>query len=106
MKKHNKYGFKLIMIILILTYIFLYTAKTTDLIKINNKEIELTNKQIDEFENLIDNGEDLDLERYTVKKKDYSNFFSKMGYTFSNIISYIINDGLKETFSFVLKFFS
>ena len=98
---------KLVMIMLIISYITLYTAKNTNLIEVTNRrQIELTNKEIEDFETKLDRGEKLDLDKYISDKKDYTNFFSKLGFKFSNLCTYIINDGLKNVFTFISKFFS
>ena len=90
-----------------MVYLTLYTAKSTNLIEVSNRrQVELTNKEIDEFEGKLDRGEKIDLDKYISEKKDYTNFFSKLGLSISSGVSFLINDGLKDLIKFVLKIFS
>lgn len=106
MKKKTSF-FKLILVLLIMVYATLVTAKSTNLIEMSNRrQIELTNKEIDEFESMLDKGEKVDLDKYISEKKDYTNFFSKLGLSISNGVSFLLNDGMGGLVKFILKIFS
>ncbi len=107
MSKKKKNFLNYLIIFLFIIYMFLFVASKNGYITNEKRSnIYFTNEQIEKFEKDIEEGKDVDIETYVKEKKDYTNTFSNLGYNVSNGIVYIVNNSLKEIFSFVLKLFT
>ena len=61
-----------------------------------HKKVELTNEQIEKFENDIKNNNNIDIKDYIGNtNEDYSNNISNMGLSFSKFTSKYIKSGIK-----------
>ena len=102
LSKKKKVFLNYLIIFLFVVYMFLFVASKNGYIT-NEKRNNLyfTNEQIQKFEKDIEEGKDIDVESYIKEKKDYTNSFSKLGYNVSNGVVYIVNNSLREIFSFV-----
>lgn len=86
------------------TFIFLFVIFITIYIFYGNsyynydlhKKVELTNEQIEKFENDIKNNNNIDINDYIGNTvPDYSNNISDLGLTFSNFTSKYVKEGIK-----------
>ncbi len=75
-----------------------YFGKNIYKYKLTEKK-ELTEKQIEKFENDIKNGIEIDIDEYIVKDKDYSNKITKTNKKISNTISRFF----KKIFEYFLR---
>lgn len=67
-----------------------------------HKRVELTNEQIEQFENDIKNNEKIDINDYTGNVvEDYSNTFSKISASFSDFTSKYIKEGIEGVFKII-----
>ena len=107
MNKKKKNFLNYLIIFLFVFYMFLFiSSKNGYITNEKRNRMYLTNEQIEKFEKDVDEGKNIDLEKYIENKKDYSNSFSKLGYNVSNGIVYIVNNSLKGISSFILRFFT
>lgn len=96
--------FIFLFIIFITIYIF-YSSGYSDY-KLH-KRVELTNEQIEKFENDIKNNNYIDVNNYVENtKQDYSNKFSKIALSFSNFTSKYVKEGIKGVFDIISDFMS
>lgn len=72
-----------------------------------HKKTELTNEQIEKFENDIKNNVNIDVNNYLSNtNKDYSNNISELGVNFSNFTSKYIKIGIKGILKAITGFIS
>ena len=83
--------FKMIMIILFMLFLSLYIGQATGYYKYDNKKTILTKKAIKKFEKDLKRGRSVNVKNYLEEEKNYSNSFSKLGLTTSNIIEISFN---------------
>ena len=105
-KKHNY--FKDLIIFLFILFLILYSVNKSGYYqKLNYDKTLYTERQIEEFERDIDNGEYLDYKVYvTNEKSDYSNGFSDFGAKSSELIDKWSKKGtdlLIKLFSYLFK---
>lgn len=108
MKINNKVKlkiFKTFIIILFIIFVVLYFSEASGYYEFQNRRTkELTDKQITKFEQDIAKGKNVKIEDYIVTKdNDYSNNLSNAGYSISKGISSIVEKGLNNTFSVIIK---
>ena len=71
-------GFKIFIVIMIISYIALYFSYQNGYYEIRNNEKKiLTEEMIKEYEEDLKNGVDVTSKEYTVVRKDYSNTYTK-----------------------------
>ena len=63
-----------------------------------SEKVSLTNKQIEEFEEALMNGEEISLDTYKLDNIDYSTNTSKLSLKVSNSFENIVNSGIKFIF--------
>lgn len=74
--------------------------------KVSQKTV-LTEEKIEEFENDVKNGEEIDIKKYTVSDyKDYSSPISKTGQTISLGIENFMTKGIGNIINIVSKLFT
>lgn len=67
-----------------------------------HKKVELTNEQINKFENDIKNNNNIDLNDYIGNtREDYSNNISNLGLSFSKFTSKYVKKGIKGVFNII-----
>lgn len=108
--KTNKAGkrFKMLFYFLLTLFIFLYFASLSGYYekKVANDTI-LTKEAIKAFEKDVAEGENVDIKDYIIKDdNDYKSLSSKVGYTVSNTIDTILNDGVRYIVKFLKTLFS
>ena len=80
--------FKLVIIMLIITFTIMYIISSTGYYEYNmQSKTILTNDKIKEFEEDVKNNKDIDIKKYYEKEKDYSNKFTNSINTLSNNIA-------------------
>ncbi len=90
---------KYIVILLFLLFLFMFFfGNNVYQYKLTNKK-DLTNEQIEKFENDIKAGVEIDLNEYIVKNKDYTNNVTRV----NTFISNIINKCFGKVFEYLLK---
>ena len=107
MEPKKKKG-NLIMLLIILFFIFfiaLYSSQISGYYEYSEyRKSNLTKEKIEEFENDIQNGIDVENKTYILNEyKDYSNKFSKLGLNTSKYIEKIMTNGIRNFFSKVSK---
>lgn len=91
---------RFIVIVLFLLFISLYISQATGYYKYEDyKKTTLTNKAIERFEKDLDNNEEIDLNNYIEKEKNYSNVYSSLGLKTSNIIEKSFNKVMNYIFN-------
>ncbi len=96
--------FKFIPLILIITFLGLYIAYESGYYdKMIRNKIELTNEEIEKFEQDILNGNDVTINKYHQQDKDYSTKMSKMSLKMSNKLENIVDSGIKYLFRKISK---
>lgn len=99
-KKLNKI-FRYAIFVSFVTFFALYLSQSTGYFEYrNSKKVALTNKQIEQFEQDVKAGKNIDIEKYIdVNNQNYQNAISKTGLTISNAtekaIQKIINGSFK-----------
>ena len=95
-KKPSKNKFKILFYILVIIFGLLYfTGKTGYYENRLSKSSELTKEAILEFEADVAAGKPVGIKDYIeVNDKDYQNKYSSLGYTISDTIDTILNDGV------------
>ncbi len=90
---------KLLLVVIVVIFLVMVLASSNGYYEYElNKQSNLTEEAIKQFEQDIKDGKEIDVEDYLVKEnKDYSNSFSKTGIKISNKIS----DIFKKTFKFM-----
>lgn len=83
---------RFIVLVLFILFIALYISQATGYYKYDEyRKTTLTNKAIERFENDLDNNEEIDLDNYIEKEKNYNNIYSSLGLKTSNIIEKSFN---------------
>ncbi|MBQ8472435.1 MAG: hypothetical protein IJ501_02915 [Bacilli bacterium] len=91
--------FKILFIFLILGFLGLYFAYSNGYYETMQREkVSLTNKQIEEFEEALMNGEEISLDAYKLDNIDYSTNTSKLSLKVSNSFENIVDYGIKFIF--------
>lgn len=103
-KVKNKF-FKGFFLILFIIFIVLYFSEASGYYEFQNRRTkELTDKQIEKFEADVAAGKNVKIEDYVVtKNNNYNNNLSSAGLKLSNGISHLIEKGLNNTFSVIVK---
>lgn len=98
-------GFRLTLLILFLIYITIYISQATGYYDYQQyKNVELTKEKIQEFEQDIKEGKQIDIKDYlTDTKHSYHNGVSQMGLRFSKTISLYVRRSINEIFNFFEK---
>ena len=94
-KKIIKYSSILICLVFLF---FFYFGKNIYKYKLTEKK-ELTEAQIEKFENDIKNGIEIDINEYVIKDKNYDNEITKL----NTKISHMIDKGFKKIFEYFIK---
>lgn len=91
--------FKILFLFLILGFLGLYFAYSNGYYEtMQSEKASLTNKQIEEFEEALMNGEEISLDTYKLDNIDYSTNTSKLSLKVSNSFENIVNSGIKFIF--------
>jgi len=107
-KKKKINWFKIIMMLLFITYISLYVLNVSGYYDGNmRRKVEFTESQIAEFEKDIAEGKNVEIKDYMKdKNRDYTNGVSRVGYTLSSKINKVFNKGIKEFVKILSKLLS
>ena len=107
-KKNKPNWFRIIMIILFVSYISLYVLNTTGYYNGSIKrKVEFTNEQIRLFESDVEAGKEVDINDYLKdKNKNYVNGASRLGYNVSASIDKLLNKGIKKFVKLLNKLLS
>ena len=90
---------KILFIFLILGFLGLYFAYSNGYYEnIQREKVNLTNQQIEEFEQSLMNGEEISLDTYKLDNIDYRTNTSKLSLKVSNTFENIVNSGIKFIF--------
>lgn len=104
-KKKKKNILFYIFILFLIIYFSLYISIATGYYEVkNNNEMNITKEKMKEFENDINEGKNVNIDKYI--KKDYTeyrNVVSDFGYGISSTVEFLVNRGIKYTFGFVSK---
>lgn len=105
-KKTN--WFKYIICGFFIMYIALYILNITGYYDGSiRRKVSFTSEQIEQFEKDVENGETIDINDYLKNQnKNYTNGFSKLGYSISSGVEKFLNEGIKGVISVLGKFFS
>ena len=91
--------FKILFLLLIIGFLGLYFAYSNGYYEtMQSEKVSLTNKQIEEFEEALMNGEEISLDTYKLDNIDYSTNTSKLSLKVSNSFENIVNSGIKFIF--------
>ncbi len=92
-----------IMVLLFIVFLCLYSISLNGYVENINKDKTLyTEEQIKQFENDVLNGEEIDINKYTLPEQvDYSNDVSNLGENISDLIDYASNKALGAIVSFI-----
>lgn len=86
---------KFIILTLLFLYIIIYTSDVNGYTEYNNYQRRiLTEENIKRFEEDVKNGNNIDVNDYILKTKDYSNNISKISLYLSNKIGSFIRNGI------------
>ena len=98
-KKLNKL-FRYAILISFVTFFALYLSQSTGYFEYrNSKEVSLTNKQIEKFEQDVKEGKNVDIEKYIdINNKNYQNAVSKAGLSISNTTEKVIQKIISGSF--------
>lgn len=96
-KKHPNW-FKIIMILLFISYLSLYILNITGYYNGSiRRKVEFTSEQIELFEKDIKDGKEVDINDYLKdQNKNYVNGASRLGYNISTNVDKLLNKGIKE----------
>lgn len=99
---------KISFILLFIVFITIYISNNSGYYEYElHKRVELTNEQIEMFEDDVKNNKEIDVNDYIGNtREDYSNTFSKMGASFSNFTSKYIKEGIEGIFKMISNFMS
>ena len=101
----NKKIFKFILVLLILSFLALFTTQVSGYYEYSsNQKTILTNEAIKKFEEDIKEGKDISIDNYT-ETNDYTNGISKTALKLSNNIQTLMDKSLKKLFSSIAKNF-
>ncbi len=97
-KKKKPNYFLRVTLVLFIIFIMIYIIGQTGYYETSvRKDVMLTEEKINEFEEDVLNGEQVDLNTYIVKEdKDYSNALTTAGEGLNNTIMKIFSEGLDE----------
>lgn len=97
--------FKSFMTLLFIGFIGIYISNKSGYNEYDkHKKVELTNAQIQKFEEDVKNNKDIDINDYVGEiKEDYSNGISNLSVNFSNITSKYIKKGITDVFNIINK---
>jgi hypothetical protein len=100
MEKKYK-AFKWVFTLLFVAFLTLYFSQITGYHEYQNyQKMTMTKEQIEQFEQDVKDGKEVDIKNYTANiKRDYQNNFSKTGMKLSTGISDIIKTGIIKIFS-------
>lgn len=107
MKKNKKNNvFRFIFMVFFMSFLVIYFSELAGYYEYQNyKKTTLTEEQIRKFEKDVEEGKEVDLNKYLViENKSYKNNLSKISNDLSNAISNIVQDGVENTFKFLSKF--
>lgn len=107
MKKKKKNSiFKFIFFIFFMSFLVVYFSELTGYYEYQNyKKSALTEAQIEQFENDVASGKEIDMSKYLiVENKNYNNTLSNLASNLSDGISNIVKSGVDKTFKFLSKF--
>lgn len=104
-KKICKKIFRFIFICLFIIYMTLYLSQATGYYEYQNREkVVLTEKQIKQFEQDVQEGKDISIENYFNKDENsYDNKTSKLGLDISKKLGNVVKKGIDEAFSLLNK---
>ena len=96
------------MSLLFIIFIGIYVSNKTGYYEYElHKRVELTNEQIEKFEDDVKNNKNIDIKDYVGEtKEDYSNEVSRASTSFSNFASKYIKQGINGIFDFLNKLMS
>ncbi len=99
---------KTIMIFLFVIFLTIYISNNKGYYEYGmHKRIELTNEEIEKFEEDVKNNRDIDIEEYLKEStKDYSNGISKISLSISNFMGKYIRQGINGVFKTIDKIMS
>lgn len=106
MKKNKKNNvFRFVFMIFFISFLVIYFSELTGYYEYQNyKKSSLTEEQIKQFEKDVQDGKEIDLNKYLViEEKNYNNTLSKASNKLSNAISNIVQDGVENTFKFLSR---
>ena len=106
MKKSREYRiFRFIFMVLLISFMVVYFSELAGYYEYhNNKKAELTEEQIQKFEQDIKDGKEVDIQEYLViDNKNYGNTLSKFASSLSKEISKFVQDGVENTFKYLSK---
>ena len=90
--------FNIIMLGLFIVYISLYLLNKSGYYDGSmRRKVEFTSEQIEAFERDVENGVEVDINKYLVNQnKDYTNNASRLGYAISTNLDKFLNKGINE----------
>lgn len=96
---------KKIWIMLLISFSAIYISEKTGYFEFQqHSKKEMTEIQIQKFEQDVKSGKNIDIDEYiNYEKKDYSSPVSKVGDTISKNVSNIVNSSLDMTFKYLNK---
>lgn len=94
-----------IMIFLFVIFLTIYLSNSTGYYEYGmHKKVELTNEEIEKFEEDVKNNKQIDIEDYQKdKSKEYSNEISRISLSISNFTSKYIKMGINKVFKTINK---
>lgn len=104
MKKKNKNKlFNFIFMVLFFSFLVVYFSELAGYYEYKNyKKTELTREQIEQFENDIASGKEIDLNKYLIADEvQYDNKLSTFVSKISNSVSNLVETGIENTFKFL-----
>jgi hypothetical protein len=96
---------KLSFVILLIAFIVAYAIEESGYYeyKLSNKK-SLTEEQIEQFEQDVKDGKDIDIKEYLVDNSvDYTNTLSRTTYKFSDKLNKVLKKGIESIFKFANK---
>lgn len=90
---------KCIIIIILVVFLLLFFFGRNIYQNSLTEKRDLTEEQIQKFEDDVKNGKEIDINNYIVKEKDYSNLVTSV----NNSISNIIEKGFRKIFEYLIK---
>lgn len=107
-KKKKTNWFKIVLIVLFVIYMSLYGLNVSGYYDGSiRKKVEFTKEQIEQFEEDIAKGENVDINNYLKdQNKDYTNSASRLGYKISSNVESFFNRGIKDFIKILGKILS
>lgn len=89
-----------------MSFLVVYFSELTGYYEYQNyKKSALIEAQIEQFENDVASGKEIDMSKYLiVENKNYNNTLSNLASNLSDGISNIVKSGVDKTFKFLSKF--